>query len=118
MIHASPAVAASMNGTGGYNLDVVSGRLVTSVNGTPVASDGGYIGASPALHAPLTAGQGWAFATGPVQVRRGPEIEIIAEDIAQSMDRSTNEVTFRAERPYLVTWDTALQAGVLIDWTP
>lgn len=118
LIHTTPAVGAAMNGSGGYLLETVSGVLRTSANATVVALDGGYIGVSPGLHAPLTPGQGWAFATGPVQARRTADIEMIAETIAQSMDRSDNVVTFRAERPYLVTWDTALQAGVLIDWTP
>jgi len=28
-----------------------------------------------------------------------------------------NEITYRVERDYLVDWDTALQAGVLVDVT-
>ena len=121
MIHLTPATAAAMNGSGGYGLDIrpTSGnQLKTTANGTLVAVDGGYIGANPSLHAPAASGQAWAFATGPVQVRRSPDIEMIADNIAQSMDRSDNTVTFRAERDYLVDWDTQLQAGVLIDWTP
>lgn len=120
MIHAPPAVATSWNGSsGGYGVaqQGSNGPLRTTANGTLVAVDGGYIGANPSLHAPAAAGQAWAFATGPVQYRRG-EIFTIAEDIGQSMDRAQNEVTFRAEQLYLVTWDTALQAAVLIDWTP
>lgn len=117
VIFTTPAVGAAMNGSGGYLLETVSGRLYTSANGTPVALDGGFIGASPSLHAALPAGQGWAFATGPVQVRR-TDITMIPGEIAQATDRAINEVTFYAERDYLVTWDTALQAGVLIDWTP
>jgi hypothetical protein len=121
MIHMPPAVAAAMNGSGGYGVDVrpaSGGMLRTTANGTLVAVDGGYIGANPSLHAPAAAGQSWAFATGPVQVRRGADINVVADNIAQSMDRSDNTVTYRAERDYLVTWDTVLQAAVLIDWTP
>ncbi len=121
MIHMDPATAASMNGSGGYGLDqrpASGGPLKTTANGTLVAVDGGYIGANPSLHAPAAAGQSWAFATGPVQIRRSGDILIVADDIAQSMDRSSNEVTFRAERDYLVIWDTELQAARLIDWTP
>lgn len=120
MIHATPAVATAWNGSsGGYGVEQQgqNGPLRTTANKTLVAVDGGYIGANPSLHAPAAAGQAWAFATGPVQYRRGEEFTI-AEDIAQSMDRAQNEVTFYAERDYLVTWDTALQAAVLIDWTP
>jgi hypothetical protein len=121
MIHMTPAVAASMNGSGGYGLDqrpASGGLMRTTANGTLVAIDGGYIGANPSLHAPAAAGQAWAFATGPVQIRRGGDIEVVADNIAESMDRSDNTVTFRAERDYLVTWDVELQAAVLIDWTP
>jgi hypothetical protein len=118
MIHTTPAVGASLNGSGGYGLDIRSGALLTTANGTPVALDGGYIGASPSLHAALGTGEAWAFATGPVQIRRTGDIEIIPGDIREATDRSINEVTFLAERDYLVTWDTSLQAGVLIDWTP
>lgn len=121
LLHLTPATAAAMNGSGGYGLDLrpASGNtLRTTANGSTVAVDGGYIGANPSLHAPAAAGQAWAFATGPVQIRRSPDIEIIADNIKESMDRSDNTVTYRAERDYLVTWDTELQAAVLIDWTP
>jgi hypothetical protein len=116
VILTSPAVGAALNGTGGYGVDTKSGSLVTTANGTPVALDGGFIGSSPSLHAALNDGESWAFATGPIQIRRSPQIEIIST-LKESTDRSDNTVTFRAERDYLVTWDTSLQAGVLIDLT-
>jgi hypothetical protein len=119
LVHLTPAVAAALNGSsGGYGLEAKGGKQQTTANGTPVAIDGGYIGANPSLHAPAAAGQAWAFATGPVQIRRGPDIELIADNIAQSMDRSDNTVTYRAERDYLVDWDLALQVAVLVDYTP
>jgi hypothetical protein len=118
VILTTPAVGAAMNGSGGYLLDLQGGKFVTTANGTPVALDGGFIGANPSLHAPAAAGQAWAFATGPIQVRRNGDIEIIPGEFSQAMSTANNEVTFIAERDYLVTWDTELQAGVLIDWTP
>lgn len=117
VILTTPAVGAAFNGSGGYGIDVRSGSLTTTANGTPVALDGGLIGCSPSLHAALGAGEAWAFATGPIQVRRSPEIQILST-LSESLDRSDNTVTFRAERDYLVTWDTELQSGVLIDFTP
>ena len=117
VILTTPAVGAAFNGSGGYGVDVRSGSLLTTANGTPVALDGGFIGCSPSLHAALGAGTGWAFATGPIQVRRSPNIEILST-ISESTDRSDNTVEFRAERDYLVTWDSELQAGILVDWTP
>jgi hypothetical protein len=118
MIHTTPAVGAALEGSGGYQLETRSGVLLTTANSTPVALDGGYIGTSPSLHPALAAGTDWMFATGPIQVRRNGDIQGIPEDIFEATDRATNEVTFMAERDYLVTWDGQLQAGVLVDWTP
>jgi hypothetical protein len=55
------------------------------------------------------------FATGPVEIRLGPGI---ITDLVETLDRSDNTVTFRAERYVLATWDTALQVAVLVDWSP
>ncbi len=120
LIHLTPATAASMNGSGGYGLDLTAGQLLTTANGTPVAIDGGYIGAKPEAvgGGAVAAGTAWAFATGPVQIYRNPNADLIPDDISEAMDREDNFVTYRAERDYLVTWDTTLQAAVLIDWTP
>jgi hypothetical protein len=49
-----------------------------------------------------------------VEIRRG-ELVMLTQDVAQAFDRENNLYTFYAERNYLVTWDTALQAAVLID---
>ncbi len=119
LIHLTPAVAAALNGSsGGYGLEAFGGKLRTTANYTPVAVDGGYIGANPSLHAPAATGQAWAFATGPVQIRRTPDISMIPDNIAEATDRGDNVVAFIAERDYLVTWDTELQVAVLVDWTP
>lgn len=118
LIHLTPATAAAINGSGGYGIDMYQGRLLTTANGTPVAVDGGYIGVAPEPMAAPATGTAWAFATGPVQIRMSPDIEILADDISQSMDRQTNEVTYRAERAYLMDWDVQLQVAILVDWTP
>lgn len=110
MIHATPAIIAAWQ----QDLLHVDGALVT-VNGTRVVSGDGYIGVDPTDEAAPGAGQDYAFATGPVEVRLGP---LVITELAESLDRSDNTVTFRAERYVLATWDTALQAGVLVDWAP
>jgi hypothetical protein len=114
-IHATPSVTSAW--ADGQRLVESGGRLITLANRTPVASDGGYVGVTPDGGAVAAAGQSWVWATGPVHVRRG-EIEMLPEDLASALDRSENVVTYRAERGYLVVWDTALQVAVLIDWTP
>jgi hypothetical protein len=88
----------------------------TVANGTPVSISGGYQGAS-ANGTAAGAGTSWAFASGPVEVYVG-EATLVGEDINGTLDTSNNDVTFRAERYVLAEWDTALQAAVLVDWTP
>lgn len=83
-------------------------------NGTPVISGAGYVDADPTSLAGPGATESWAFATGPVEVRIGDGPTM---DITESMDRLINLVTFRAERYALIDWDTALQVGILIDWS-
>lgn len=114
VIHSTPAVNSRAGG------DVfVSGSLQT-LNGTPVVSGDGYIGATgPGLTDPsydLATGdtEQWIFATGPVEVRLGP---LVNTPLRESLDRSDNLVVYRAERYVLATWDTALQVAVLVDWS-
>lgn len=107
MIHATPPVVSRW-----FDQDRLDSPLVT-VNGTRVVSGGGYQGATPTGRAAAAAGESWVYATGPVEVRLAP---IAVLDIKDVLDRSNNDVTFRAERYVLVTWDTQLQAAVLVDW--
>jgi hypothetical protein len=116
MIHASPAIVAALgmdklDGADVFDKDGDPPRLIT-FNGTPVVSGGGYAGAS-ANGVPPGTGKDYMFASGPVQVRVSP---MAITDLSQSLDRSDNTITFRAERWVLVSWDTALQAAVLVDW--
>jgi hypothetical protein len=107
LIHATPAIIAQLNTDTFLDPD----QLITT-NGNRVVSGGGYIGASADGVAP-GAGQDWMFASGPVEVRLSP---VTITNIRESLDRSDNTLTFRAERWVLATWDTALQAAVLVDW--
>lgn len=112
LIHATPATVAA------WEFEALeTGTYLRTPNGTPVASGGGYIGADPVLGSTPAAGQAWAFATGPVEVRIS-EPQLVGDDINGTLDTSNNDVTFRAEKYALAVWDGALQAGVLIDWTP
>ncbi len=127
VIHATNAVASSWNGSsGGYGVEDVGGVLYTTANRTPVAVSGGYVGATPRFGSAAAAGQAWAFATGPVQIRRQSDVQIIAPSIMQSTNMQENIVTFRAERGYVVTYDAPesasdtrpVQAAVKVDWSP
>jgi len=107
MLHGSPAIAAALQ----TDLRAPAGALVTT-HGTPFVVGDGYIGAEANGSAP-GAGQDWLFASGPVEVRIS---SLVITDLAESLDRSENILTFRAERWVLATWDTSLQAAVLVDW--
>jgi hypothetical protein len=107
MIHVTPGAAVTY-------FDSDAADTVTAL-GTRVAVGGGYVGADPVGEAAAGAGQSWAYATGPVRVWVESEATL---NIAEVLDRQMNDVVFRAEKYVLVEWDTALQAAVLIDWTP
>jgi hypothetical protein len=94
----------------------VGDHLETIASGTPVAFGGGYDGAV-ANGTAAGAGNAWAFATGPVRVYVS-DSRLVGDDLNGTLDTSNNDVTFRAERFVLASWDTALQAAVLVDWTP
>jgi len=108
MIHATPPVVSRW-----FDQNRADTRPLVTVNGTRVVSGGGYQGATPSGRAAASAGESWVYATGPVEVRLAP---VAVLDIKEVLDRSNNDVTFRAERYVLVTWDTQLQAAVLVDW--
>jgi hypothetical protein len=110
VIHAAPGTLAALNPALTYSDE---GQLYTTGSGTPVVSGSGYIDTDPDGGSTPAADQDWMFATGPVRVYLG---EITVPPIAEALDRSDNTVTFRAERPVLALWDTALQVGVLVDW--
>lgn len=112
-IHASPATVTAWESTG-FTLDKVGQKLVTRACGTPIVVGTGYIGQKPASGGSPTSKQAWAFATGPIDIRRG-DIITNPPQLRQALDRTTNEVTYRVERDYLVDWDTVLQAAVLVD---
>lgn len=107
MIHATPATITQLNTDTFLNPD----QLLTT-NGNQVVSGDGYIGAT-ANGITVGAGQDWMFASGPVEVRISP---MVITDLRESLDRSDNVITFRAERWVLATWDTSLQAAVKVDW--
>jgi hypothetical protein len=110
LIHATPAVIAALQAfpIGGQNE-----RLETA-NGTPVVSGMGYQDVDTPWLAEPDDTEDWIFATGPVNVYLGP---IVTGNIRDSLERSLNDVTFRAERYVVAVWDTALQAAVLVDWS-
>lgn len=125
IIHATPAVVTAWNGSYGYEVEDSGGTLYTTANKTPVAVSYAYHDVTPHGQVPAAnAHQQWVFASGMVQVRRETNIQLIGPTVKESMDRSDNVVTFRAERAYTMIYDSPdsssdtrpVQAAVLIDW--
>lgn len=120
VIHMSPGLVTFLRAA--YAIDDRNGILQTG-NGIPVINDFGYAGGStPTGHSAPASGQTWAYATGPIEIRRS-EIFTTPDNVSQALERGTggsdtgrpNTIVYRAERYYLVDWDTQLQSAVLID---
>jgi hypothetical protein len=115
VIHATPGTVSAWNFV---NLITDNGEgYIETANGTPVVSGGGYIDTDPsglAVSDP-SVGLEWAFATGPVRVYLADAALV---EVSEYVDRDDNIITYRAERYVVAVWDTSLQSGVLIDWTP
>lgn len=120
IIHAAPSTVVLWDA---MNLTVIKGDLTFTKRGTPVAVGTGYIGIVPDGGSALAQDEQWAFATGPLEVRRADEIDVPASSYAEILDRSLNDVYVIAERPYLLNWlgrtssidDDHVQAGVLVN---
>lgn len=114
IIHAPPAVITYWARYRCIQEPTKQGDLYT-LAGTPVVCGYGYIDVVPYGSGALSATEDWAFATGPVKIWRDPRILLVPGTYREALDRSNNDLTYRAERTYVITWDTVLQAGVLID---
>ena len=113
MIHARPFLVERWYGL--YLLrQATDGKLYTG-NGNLVVPGSGYPGTGPAGQA-VTATSEWAFATDAVEVHRGP-VEVFANTPAETMNRSTNQITVRAERLYGLAWNGITSSAVNINPT-
>ncbi len=110
IIHVTPAIASALLAE---KIVVGNNGVLTTIAGNYVAVGGGYINQGPTDPA---SGQDYMFATGPVLVFVS-ELDF-TEELSQVLDRSNNDVVYRAERWILPVWDTALNSAVLVDWTP
>jgi len=84
--------------------------------GSRVVVGTGYVGAEPDGEALADATHSWVWATGPVEIRRGP-IRVNPPTVGEAMNTvdNNNDITLRAERDVVVSWDTGLQLAVLVD---
>jgi hypothetical protein len=99
VIHAPNSIVASWEAYGLLRRE--GGRLRSPSNHMVVSGDG-YPGTGPDGSQP-TASR-WVYATGAVQVRRGP-VEVRGTTNAEIVDRAKNDVIVVAERTYVIDWD-------------
>lgn len=119
LIHVSPLIMSMMHREWWFDPERAWHR---TVNGNVVIADPGYRGgATPLGHAAPAGDQQWIYASGPVDIRRS-EMFVTPDNVAEALDRGSgatnsrpNTITYRAERYYLVDWDTTVQAAVLVD---
>lgn len=105
LIQAPPSIASRW----GYDkMWEYNDGVLRTASGYPIAVGGGYAGADGQIGT-----RDMAFVTTFPRVMHA-EVNVL--EIADVLDRETNDVTYRAERFVVAAWDTALQAGVLIDW--
>lgn len=100
VIHAPRAAFAHMAAN---HLVYTRGGTAYTLADTPIAFGPGYSGTSPAGATPAT-GNVWLYATGPVMMRRDPDIRITSRP-SQALNRDVNTLTMIAERTYNLAWD-------------
>lgn len=91
----------------------VGTRLATVVRGDTVIAGTGYPGTGP-NGLEVSAGQAWAFATGPVQYRLG-EPEVFPDTLEEALDKKRNKIEYRALRQAAINFDPCCHFGILID---
>lgn len=114
VIHMRPTVFSLLSAYDTVEADLGRGVAKTQL-GTTVVPGVGYTGSKPDGTAPTNVAD-WAYATGPIEVRRS-EVQILPDSMSAATDRRQNFTTFRAERYVLITWDQRIHAAVQVDRT-
>lgn len=105
MIHARPGMSAHLTNNYLIHYQNLNGRALSTVIRTPLVFGRGYDGSGPTGQA-ADATTEWMYASGRVLVWQDPEIWV--PDPGQVLDKSTNQLSLVAERPYAV----AVECGV------
>lgn len=99
MIHCTRQLGSALSELGN-TFHTLNGLTVT-YTGTVICMDAGYPGTGPTAHS-LGGSVQWAYATLMPTVRRSP-IDVVPGTLDEAMNRSTNLITWRAERLAVVT---------------
>lgn len=113
MIHCTPAMLVAWTAALGGVFREENGKLL-SPNGNIVVPGFGYDGTGPGGATTASGTKEYAWATGPVEVRRS-DIVMLPDDVAQALDRKQNSITYYAERYYNIVWNRNVQSAVFID---
>lgn len=105
MIHARPGMSAHLTNNYLIHYQNLNGRALSTVIRTPLVFGRGYDGSGPTGQA-ADATTEWMYASGRVLVWQDPQIWV--PDPGQVLDKSTNQLSLVAERPYAV----AVECGV------
>lgn len=109
MIHCTPGTLSLWLSAGMVRRE---GNVWLDVRDNLVIADDGYDGSGPEDTGEREV---WAYATGMVAVLEEPNPIILPGTYADALDRSTNTVTWRAEKVVAATWDGIAHAAVLVD---
>jgi hypothetical protein len=121
MIHAPAYVVALWVGSQVVKMEDVTDEstgmptrkpALFSPNHNLIVAGSGYQGASTAGAVDGTHATLWTYATDLIVVHREAEVTITPDTLAQAMDRTLNNVTYRASRVYAVEWSRLLHAAV------
>lgn len=103
MIHATPATMTHWKENGLIErVPATGGFVYVTAMDTLVIGDAGYDGSGPDDQ-PAVAGSVWAYGTDLVDVRLG-DIRTMPGDVREAVNRSTNVITYWAERYAAATW--------------
>lgn len=92
-----------------YGAIRLNGNTWETVTGNIVVPGTGYPGTDPdGAEDPLAT---WIYGTSPIELRLG-EISVVPEVLDEAIDRDTNALVVRAERPALAYWDLCALVGV------
>jgi hypothetical protein len=112
LVHIDPATAVAFSAD--HLVEKEGADLRVKGTGSRVVVGSGYVGAEPDGGTAASATLSWAWATGPIEVRRS-EMFVNPGSVREAMDLMQNDITIRAERYYMVTWDTVLTNAVLVN---
>lgn len=111
-VHVDPATATVFASEVLVEREAPDLRVVGT--GSRVIVGTGYVSSQPSGGAAPSATTSWAYATGPIEIRRS-EIFVNPGSVREAMDRGQNDITLRAERYYLAYWDDVLHDAVLVN---